>query len=347
MRMFTKLLSLCLSMVLLLPTMVSASTYNDDPNAEAEQRVQRIEYLLDQRQKLVYSNNPDLEELNDIDVELHNLGVEFYSDAEAAVLFPEATLSLMQDISQESINGSENAVQPTYDIEGLGNGINLWTSYRTSDYNRDDTYLNIQRIEVVPLTEASHLWSEKDSTTLFYDNAYFVATQNFLNVAVSYGLHTLNPAIGTIYDVFAAAIPALLSSTEICVSEIFYRWECKTSVSFAYVRYENQSDDEQRLAVVGTKCNVNVACVMDVESFIQHESGAMIPEPQQYATTYSFTVQPSLYNTNSRAAYVFLHTNQNLLPVYDHIDEIDISAPDDEDAFIIYPPKPLFPLQLD
>ena len=130
------------------------------------------------------------------------------------------------------------------------------------------------------------------------------------------------------------------------VNEIYYRWECQTSVSFAYVRYEYPSDDDQRLTVVGTKCIVDVACVMDVDSFIQHESGVMIPESKQYAANYSFTAAHSLYNTNSRAAYVFLHTNQWSEPTYDHVLEIDISAPGDQDSFCIEPPRPLFPLQL-
>ena len=188
MRSIIKLLSLFLSFALLLPTLVSASTYSDDPNAEEELRVQRIEELLDQRKSLIYSDNADLMKLNDIDVELHDLGVDFYSDAEAAVLFPEAALSLTQNISQQSIIGSENVAQPAYDIEGYSSDVNVWTSYRVSDYNRDDTYLNIQRIEVVPLKEASDLWLESDSTVL-YDSVSFTATQNILDIAISYGLN--------------------------------------------------------------------------------------------------------------------------------------------------------------
>ena len=117
MHSFIRLLALCLTIVLLLQPISPAFADSGNPNAEEDQRAQRIEYLLDQRQKIVHSDDADLVELNEIDVELHNLGVEFYSDAEAAVLFPDAMLSLPQNVSQQSIGDSDNVAQPAYDIE--------------------------------------------------------------------------------------------------------------------------------------------------------------------------------------------------------------------------------------
>ena len=209
------------------------------------------------------------------------------------------------------------------------------------------TILNIQRIEVSPLTEDYPLWQESNSNAVLYDDACFTATQNILDIAISYGLDNISPLAATIYEVFSTTIQVLLSSTQVEISEIYYSWECATSVSFAYVRFEYQSDDYQQLTVVGTKCYVDVACIMDVERFIQHESGAIVPQPAQCTGSYAFTAAHSLYNTNSRAAYVFLHTTEWTRPVYDYVEEIDVSAPGSQEAFFIDPPKPLFPLQLD
>jgi hypothetical protein len=344
MKRIIRLLSLFLALIILLSSTVFASSSNDgNVNAEADARVQQIDNLLSARQEIVFSEDPDLIALNDIDLQLHDLGVSFYTDEEAAEKFPEASAAMTQPTTGTVDMGAGDIAQPAYDIEGHGGGINLWTEYRVSNYYCEDEWVNIQKIHVQPLDEdRSVLWQEDRSTVRYTDEAWFAATTDIINVVVSTGLGTLWPPAATIYDICADAFSWILTSTSVEIDEISYRWECSTTVVFSYVRYEDETDDEQVLSVVSSQCEVDVVCTIDIDSYRQLGSGDVIPIPAQAAKNYHFITQSQHYNSDARAAFVFQRRSNT---AYDYITAINIAAPGNK-AFYIYPPTPQFPLQL-
>lgn len=345
MKRIFRLFAIFLIISLLLSSNAFASASGiDNPNAEQDALVAQIDLLFNERRQIVFSDYPDLERLDEIDIALCNLGVDFHTEEEAAQLFPDAVTSV--DLSPDSTSiGNENIAMPAFDIDGWTNSKNLWTSYRVSDYYCEDEWLNIQRVQVQPLSEESSLWEEDATYVDFTDSPAFVATSNILDLTVSTALGYIHPVAPTIYDLLSRGIELAVATFEVDLNDIEYRWECATTVVFSYVRYENQTDYDQLLTLVTSKCDVAVACIMDIEEIRYLENGMTAPNPALIAEDYEITTQSHNHNSNGRAGFLFLRAT-SLEPSLEYITQIKATAPGATEEFYIFPSTPRFPLQV-
>lgn len=348
MKKTVRLIALCLALVLLLlpATSVSASGA-DNINAEQEARGQQINDLLSARRQLLASDPVNLAELDSIDVQLYHLGVEFYTDSEAAILFPEASAAvpLNQQLSADMFLG--DTASPNYDIDDgfHDQTLNIWTTYRTEDYYYEGAWLNIQHIVVTPINQQSSLWDEGNSYHDYSDTTFFVVTEDLINVTASAALGAINPPAASFFDALSMVWGWMRTDSEIAIDDITYVWECSTTLAFTYVRNENESDLEQRLTTISSECEVEVGAIVDMVKYRRHFSGTTIEEPELEAINYDFITRSQHFNSSARSADVYMNST-TYITALDYINSIDISAAGNK-SFLIYPAIAQFPAQIE
>lgn len=343
MKLFTRVVALTIIAALLLPVTTFAAS-PDNANYEQEKREEEINALLDARQEILLIDPVDIAQLNATDLKLHELGVDFLSEEDVAEQHPEA---------KASIDGSDNAVAAISDPTAVSvnsvvipdSDINQWLSYRTSNYLYNGTYYNIQRLIAQPLVEEeSPLWDE-GSKTVNYSVNWEAGATTFLKKVVSAGASYVAPITSTVYDVLSSVWSSLRTTSYIDPTDVYYRWENSTSAVFSYVRLESQTDYDQDLVLIATKCQTSVAYVVDIDSWSQNGDGTSSPIPAQIAGTKMLYSTPTNYNSISRACYAY--NNWSGGPVSDRITSISISGPESKAVVTIHPCLPEYPYALE
>ena len=292
------------------------------------------------RQELVSSENPDLFELNEIDLQLIELGVEFLDAEEVQEQFPEAYQAVFPTITTEDMQFSADGVaQPCFDIENVESDNILWTSYRAEDYWCDDDWLNIQRVMATPLNENSSLWIEGNSTDNYSSNSPFISVMsNLFDIAALTTIGQISQKVATVMEIIAAVENGLRNASHVRIDSTIQRWEVQATVVFSFVRYESQTDLDQHLCVIANRCITKLGIILDVDEYTLTENGVAIPAPSLVATTIDFIHQSQHYNSNARAGYVFLHPNANPWPVNDCITRLNIARPNSNQVDSIFLP---------
>ena len=113
----------------------------------------------------------------------------------------------------------------------------------------------------------------------------------------------------------------------------------------SYVRLESQTDYDQQLVLIATKCQTSVAYIVDIDAWSQNGDGTLSPEPSQIAGTKMLYSTPANFNSVSRACYAY--NNWVAGPVYDRITRISISGPESKSVVTIFPCCPEYPIGLE
>lgn len=325
----------------------TASASETDPNYMHTERQAQIEQLMEMRQNLVWSDDVDLFQLNEIDLQLHDLGVSFLTDEDVSTQFPDAKLAVenTNPISTNEII-SDELVEPTYDIGVHEGSDNCWTTYTLTDYCRDDCYMDIQMVTAVPNNEDSPLWIESNSTYDYFEDEVYPVLDNVLSVAVSSAVGRIidDDGISTIFDLFCASISGLAQDDELSINEIVYLWEGRTFVTFAYISFSGMDDGRQELITISNKCHMVVSISMDVEKYEETETGALLPVPARVSSDYEFVATAFNYANPDRAAFIFVK-NHNY-PEDDVISYLNVS-PLEGQSYIINIPTPRSPIYCD
>lgn len=342
MKAFTRVVIFFIIMAMLLPITTFAVSA-ENINADQEERERNIMDLFDARQEILLNKPVDIVQLNAVDLELFNLGVDFLSEKEVAEDFPEAKAALYSG-SQESNTISTNSAASTYSVEIPDSDINSWASYRTTNYYYDGVYYNIQRLIAQPLVEESPLWDE-GAKTVNYSLNWKAGVTTFFKKVVSAGASDVAPITTTVYDVLSSIWSSLKTTSDIDPSDVYYRWENSTSAVFSYVRLQSQTDYDQELVLIATSCQTSVAYVVDIDSWSQNGDGTLSPVPAQIAGTKMLTSSPTGYNSVARACYAYETWAGG--PLSDRITSITISGPESKAVATIYPCLPEFPYALE
>lgn len=335
MKKFVKIIALVV-VVSLLPVSVFASGY-DNINIEELNREEEILQLLDCRQLLISSRPVNLEDLNEIDIRLNALGVTVLSETDVAKQFPEAKASISKFSVGEAVS--------TRGVTIPDSEINYWTTYRVTNFSYNGKRYNIQKVVAQPLIEEeSPLWDEAEKGVNFSVN-WEAGVTNLVKAVASVGVSQLAPKTATVYDILSSVWSGLKPVSDIDASEVTYRFENKTTAMFSYVRLESQTDYEQELVHIGTKCVTNVAFIVDVDSWSQNGDGVFLPYPDQKTGTKTITSEPSNYGSTTRACYAYENYAGGSL--YDRITSIKISGPESKTVVTISPCLPEYPYGLE
>lgn len=328
-----------IAVVLVIAFLLSTTTFAMSPDMSddnIDERETQILNLLDQRQLLLLDDVVDIAALNAIDLQLHNLNVDFLTQEEVEEVYPEAAESVEKNIE----TASSRAIELPESVE------NHWVSYTTSNYLYDGQYYNIQRLVAQPLSEDSPLWDEGAKTVKFNYDWEAGATELIKCVAKA-GISELAPITTTVYDALSAGWSGLRRVSTIDPGDVIYRWENATNVVFSYVRLESQPDSSQMLVLIATKCVTDVGYIVDIDAWSENGDGTSSPVPAQKTGNKTLNNKPTYYNFVSRAcaAYNSYYVSGNV--VYDRITRITISAPESKTVVNIYPCCPEFPTSLE
>ena len=297
--------------------------------------------LFDERQEVLFEDSVDIKKLNDIDIQLTKLGVEFLTTQEVAEQFPEA-----KAIRETAISGITNADTASDEVVTLsvvppGSNTNTWASYRYSNVYYSGNYYNVQKLIAQPISESSELWEEGARTVNYSINWKAGVTELLKSLAWS-GAGAIASIPVTVYDALASMWSGLRPVSDIDPCSVYYAWETQTTASFSYVRLESQSYNYQWLSFISTKCVTQVAYVADVDNWRQNGSGAWIPYPALTTGSRYLYHTPSNYYGTSQAIYAYLHPDAGASN--SSISSITISGPESKTIQTIYPCYPSFPL---
>lgn len=336
-RIFTAILSAIVFMGSYIPIVALAETIEMEMTSNAMQndREKMIMDLLDERRLRLREKN--LSKVEEINYLLEELGVEFLTDQDVAEQFPDAVESL-----NEQYRKIDNTMSLTTGMEPPESNINTWSTFRTSNYLYNGKRYNIQRLIADPLVEdESVLWDE-DSVTVKFTVDWEAGKTNFLSAAASVGFSELAPITSTVYDMLSAGWTGLKKVSKIDPGDVVYWWENETNVVFSYVRLESETDDNQRLSLVSSKCITTVGYIADIDSWSQNGDGVWTPYPDLVTGVKTINTTPTEYYSITAACQAY---ENGVTAANACIRRIKLSGPESKIIVNLYPCVPEFPLQ--
>lgn len=307
--------------------------YNNEANVSRENKIME---LIDERLKIVSQNSVNIEQLNEVDIKLIDLGVDFLTKEEVKEKFPDAYEA--KEVDTKRVSDQNTAIARVSPPDSY---MNTWMSYRESGWYYNGNRYNIQKLIATPISTSSSLW-KSGNILVNYGTQWQAGATNFLS-SIASTLFNDAPiyAYGiSIYQAFQSVWSGLQPISEISKPEILYSYNCKATASFAYVRLESEADDLQKLSHISTKCWTNVSYVLKGGTWRRDSSGNWELCPTQPSGNYDIYNNPYSYNSTAEAVYAFtlnaLHNKS--------ISNITISGPESKTIVSIYPICPQFPL---
>lgn len=329
---------------LLFTTQVSAASLNNKGllgNDAESAKESQIMGLFDERQTVLFQKPVDIKKLNEIDIQLSALGVDFLTLKEVEEQFPEAKADRIKALQGKTsaVTDSGDVIHPNVSVPD--SNVNTWASYRTTNYNYNGQYYNIQKLIAQPTSENSGLWEEGSRTVNFSVN-WKAGVTNLIESLAWTAAGTIASIPVSVYDALSSVWDGLKTTSDIDPSDVIYSWETQTTAVFAYVRLQSQTDDYQYLSHISTKCVTEVAYIVDVDSWRQNGTGAWVVYPNLESGTRYLYHTPSYYSSTSEAVNAYLNAIGG--PWHAAISEIKISGPESKTVQSIYPCYPQFPL---
>lgn len=311
-----KLTALFLVVVMCMTLGVPAFASNGASSSES--MVREIDALIEKKVK--YALAEDTEKLNEVNAQLARYGVEELSTEEVIEQFGGDDVAIPMIEKPDSVNTS-------------------WTSWRQQYDHSNGTRYEVQHLIATPATEESGLEqigtlaeaddiSPKSQWIAGSENAIYVIAETTLGEIIDFEASTL-------FDIVGGYIPSMTKATAIENAKIAYSYGNYTTVAFVYVKVYGESDDEQELALVTSKCATDVGYVYT--QFIPSTGNEIVNDSQQYNTT------PETYKDRAEFA---VDAYIDGTTVYDHVDYVDIIGVDNTAVYEILPMRPTFPLQL-
>lgn len=327
---------LIISLLMSLSALPTSAAGNDVQSANNEATIMK---LFDERQKLFFDDPVNITKLNEIDIRLTALGVDFLSLEEVDNQFPEAKAQRENAINGDTVSGSSN-IAP-YVIKPDSN-VNTWASYRYSNQYYNGKYYNVQKLIAQPISESSGLWEEGQRTVNFSVN-WKAGVTNLITSLAWTAAGSIASVPVSVYDALSSVWTGLKTTSDIDPSDVTYRWETQTTASFAYVRLESETDDYQWLSHISTKCVTEVAYIVDVDSWRQNGTGTWVVYPDLEAGTRYLYHTPAYYNSTTQALWAYNNVTGGMA-YHDAVSDITISGPESKTVQTIYPCYPQFPL---
>jgi len=162
------LTAVILSTFLLVPSF--AVNINVDAKHEDALREARIMELFDERLKLFFSKPVDISKLNEIDIELTSLGVDFLTLDEVERQFPDVKAIKEKALKGETASKASVKTDANAYVDKPSSNVNSWASYRYSNHYYNGKYYNVQKLVAQPISEDSSLWEEGARTVNFSAN---------------------------------------------------------------------------------------------------------------------------------------------------------------------------------
>lgn len=257
-------------------------------NKAQEERQNKINELMDTKDKLLSETDVDQEKLDAVEKELANLGVEKLSQSEA-----EKKIN-----SQETKPAKKGTVKPTVDIPGQSNIS--WSSIRSSYYYNKKLY-EIQHLYADPNSRNSKL--KITGTQVINTNYNWKAgAMNLIKVAAG-----SVPVVGkamTFYDGVVGTIRSIGKTTVIQGGDASYTYASSVRVVFTFVKPYGKSDDYQDLTYVSTSCKVAVA--YNIPTFYYKDlQSRTVKSPDVIQGKNYYTLTPSGYINDNYAVRAY------------------------------------------
>lgn len=324
-------------------TSMAANNTNYDEKGNISTNEKVITKLFDERQKLFFEESVDLKKLNEIDFNLHSLGVDFLTLEEVDKQFPEAKAQREKVLTGNTGTESPLNQNVTPYVVAPDSSVNTWASYRTVGYYYGGSYYNIQKLVAQPINNKSALWENGERTVSFSVNWKAGVTNLITSLAYS-AAGTIASTPITVYDALSSVWSGLKTVSDVNPSDVTYKWRTQTTAVFSYVKPEGKSDSYQSLSHISTKCLTSVGYLAAIDSWRQNGSGAWVLYPYIKSSSKYLEHIPSGYNDTFKAVWAYINVSGGSA-YHDCVDKIKISGPESKSVQTIYPCYPQFPLQ--
>ena len=269
------------------------------------------------------------EAINEIDVELMKLGVSILTDEEVGEQFPETS-------NMNGFSSVEHAQEIVPLIEVPSSNLNTWFSYRSA-YTTGGIEYSLQKLIAQPKASSSPLCDA--GTRILENTKSWTAGAGCVLESLAQSAAGEIPGASTIltfYDAAKAYASGISTTTEVKAPKITYTWSGTTTASFIYVKLSGQSDSEQELALVSTKCLTSVA--YSIPSFTQ-KNGSQWLDPIVITGTREIESTPSGYESSSLAVSAY----KSAAILHRAVNYVQLSGPEEKTIQKIYPCYPSIP----
>lgn len=322
---------------------------SDNKNIFTIMKTNNIKKLLDKRaeiiiKKLTINNTNDLSnsadnDLNNVEKALNNYGVKFLSTKEVIDMFPQVQKFFTDEILNYNYNieNNNNTVIPNIAKPQTLN--TTWSTYRISNYYYKGKYYNIQMLIAQPNTSQSCLYNF-GTRIINFDYNWKAGTYNVIESLAWSTAGSIPGASSAInfYDAISSFISGIDKTTEVKVPHIAYTWSSVTTVAFAFVRLENQSDDYQRLCHISSKAITEVRYSIPKLEYRKNNNGQYISIPKVISDAKTIHSEPNKYHFVYDAVYAYNNLGS---PKKEMVEKIKISGPEYKTVEYIYPFCPM------
>lgn len=272
-----------------------------------------INVLMDQRDKINTTailnselglDISDLEkDIDRIDVQLAALGVESLTPAEVQEHF-----------------GNSDIIVP-YIATPVSNSVN-WTS-KLSYMTVDGVTYEIQTLTATPKASVSSNLRETKTLVMQTEKEWQAAALAMLKVkcnktvALVANSNPVTSFLKTLYDYGKAFVQSLSTTTTVTDVVASYTYAAATTVSFKFVKEKGQSDSNQELTYISTKCEIAVSD--SLPTFVE-SNGATHPNIVSFTDNLKAT--PNGYDNNTHAVNGYI--DPSYTPISAYVGSIDI-----------------------
>lgn len=288
-----------------------------------------IQELFEERALLLLHESIDTLQLNRIDQELINLGVEFLTESQVQKLLIEATIN-------EYIQ--EGRPVPRF-INVPSSTNNNWTSSIVTLTHSNNVRYDVQRITVTARNSNSSQSIPMTTRTVNFSRNWQAGAVNVLAVGVSHtaGQIPLLSNLISFFDAVSGFAQGISRTTEVSVPHIAYIWHGNATTVFTFVRLAGQPSSIGRMTQVST--SVAFTAQYTIPTFSQrlvNGNWAMVPGLRTTGRSFTFT-HPG-HNNVSVAMNTFATGGPTVL---NDIRSIRVAGPQDTPVTTLIPPQPL------
>lgn len=340
-----KFISLALSIILVFTMAVPVFAVTDNASDANEDLVlyeNMVQEMLITRENLLMKDPIDIVELNNIDLQLHRLGVEFLTSSEVAEQFPDAFEAIAAD-SPDTSPISTNTIDPRIAVPS--SSVNSWTSYRISGCVYNGVEYNLQRLTAVAANDNSALVEQQNIQVTNQDGVKEKLAEIALSFAVTYSVDNANHAASeyiTWLNLIGSLLSGSSSATEISLNNAFYAHKTRVVAQFTYVRLEGHPDTEQDLSHIATKCSSKQTYQYLIDQWDQEGDGTWESLDATKTVSKDKNYVPSNYSSVIRPIQGYLDASRD--PLTDYVESFDLTDAKGHHVWTVYPLIPAFPL---
>jgi len=304
-------------------------------NSSSKSIENNINSLLEKRSNIICKDIINISDLNDVDLKLAKLGIEFLTEDQVKTQFPETKTDKKLALAGQTIQIASRVSTPS-------SNRNTWMSYRTSSYLYGGKKYNIQRLIAQPKQSSSALCNSGSRMVTFSTN-WSAGIANVIKSSIlsAVGLIQGSTFALAFYDAVSSFLSGISRTTEVKVPHINYSWSSTTTAVFTYIRLESQTDNYQWLSLISTKTQTVVGYTIPTFNY-KSSNGYWYLTPKLVQGNRTIYGTPNGYDSYVEA--IFAYNSIGGGPRHRAISSITISGPESKTVQVIYPCYPQFPL---